>query len=130
MAAVINRTVEDALALTSDKNVALKRKTVVSELEEAINNVRGAVMIMSMGLPDYDHVRQILEEREDLQGASSLEILENDKASLWAFSKEMQPDKLLSDYVGKNDKSKVIVKLQKKGAERPRAGCEQEGKRR
>lgn len=120
MAAVINRTVEDALALTSDKNVALKRKTVVSELEEAINNVRGAVMIVyPMGLPDYDHVRQILEEREDLQGASSLEILENDKASLWAFSKEMQPDKLLSDYVGKNDKSKVIVKLQKKGAGAP-----------
>ena len=40
-------------------------------LEDAISNIRGAVMIVyPMGLPDYDHVRQILEEREELEGAS------------------------------------------------------------
>jgi hypothetical protein len=120
LAAIITKTVQDAQALTDDKNVQLKRKTVSKELEEAINNVRGAVMIVyPMGLPDYDHVRQILEEREDLQGTEGLEILDIAKTSLWAFSKEMQSDKLLSDYVGKNDKSKVIVKLQKRGAGAP-----------
>merc|ERR1719240_410971 len=120
LAAVINKTVEDAVALTSDKNVQLKRKTVAKELEEAINNIRGAVMIVyPMGLPDYDHVRQILEEREDLQGAEGLEVFEQDKASLWCFNKELQRDKLLSEYVGKNDKSKVVAKLQKKGAGAP-----------
>ena len=72
-----------------------------------------------MGLPDYDHVRQILEEREDLQGAEGMEVLDDKKAALWFASKEMQPEKLLSDFVGRNDKSKCIVKLQKKGAGAP-----------
>jgi len=120
LAAVITKTVEDAVALTSNNNVQMKRATNSKALEEAINNVRGAVMIVyPMGLPDYDHVRTILEEREDLQGAEGLEVLDHERAALWAFSKEMQPDKLLSDYCGKNDKSKVIVKLQKKGAGAP-----------
>ena len=121
LAAVLQKTVEDGKALTAEKTtVALKRPTTSAALEEAINNMRGAVMIVyPMGLPDYDHVRQILEEREILEGADGLEVLEADKASLWVFSKEMQPEKLLSDYVGKNDKSKVVAKLQKKGAGAP-----------
>merc|ERR1719324_360685 len=72
-----------------------------------------------MGLPDYDGVRQILEEREVLEGAQSLEVLDPDHISLWCFSKELQRDKLLSDYVGKNEKTKVVPKLQKKGAGAP-----------
>ena len=120
LAAVISRTVEDAKALTSDKLVQQKRAVTAAELEEAINNIRGAVMIVyPMGLPDYDHVRQILEERESLEGTEGLEVLTPEKASLWCFSKELQPEKLLSEYVGKNDKSKVVAKLQKKGAGAP-----------
>merc|ERR1719310_1920710 len=100
--------------------VQQKRASTAAALEEAINNVRGAVMIVyPMGLPDYDHVRQILEEREILEGAEAMELLDEGKASLWVFSKEMQPEKLLSDYVGKNDKTKVVAKLQKKGAGAP-----------
>ena len=64
-------------------------------------------------------MRQILEEREILEGAEGLDVLEVERSSLWAFSKEMQTDKLLSDYVGKNEKTKVVVKLQKKGAGAP-----------
>lgn len=118
---VIQKTCEDAKALIAEKTtVALKRATTASALEEAINNIRGAVMIVyPMGLPDYDHVRQILEDREILEGAEGLEVMDVEKASLWVFSKEMQPEKLLSDYVGKNDKSKVVAKLQKKGAGAP-----------
>lgn len=120
LAAVINRTVEDAKALTSDKMVLRKQTISAKPLEDSINNIRGAVMIVyPMGLPDYDHVRQILEEREELEGASGLEVMEEDKASLWCFSKELQREKLLSDYVGKNDKTKVVAKLQKKGASAP-----------
>ena len=121
LAQVITRTVEDAKQLTAEATtVALKRSTNAAALEEAINNIRGAVMIVyPMGLPDYDHVRQILEEREILEGAEGLEVLEEDKTALWVFSKEMQREKLLSDYVGKNDKSKVVAKLQKKGGGAP-----------
>jgi len=42
-------------------------------------------------------------------------------SELWFAGKQMEQsqDKKLSDYVGKNDKTKVIVKLQKKGAGAP-----------
>merc|ERR1719291_763107 len=108
IAAVVTRTVEDAKALISERQVQMKQLATSKALEEAINNVRGAVMIAyPMGLPDYDGVRQILEEREVLEGAASLEVLDPEQISLWCFSKELQRDKLLSDYVGKNEKTKV-----------------------
>merc|ERR1719231_403678 len=77
------------------------------------------MIVYPIGLPDYDDVRQILEEREALEGSAALEYLEDDKVSLWCFNKELQREKLLSDYVGKNDKTKVVAKLQKKGAGAP-----------
>jgi len=120
LAAVITRTVEDAKALVSENMVKMKKPLSAKALEDAISNIRGAVMIVyPMGLPDYDDVRQILEERESLEGANALEAFEPGKASLWCFSKELQNEKLLSDYVGKNDKTKVVAKLQKKGASAP-----------
>lgn len=40
-------------------------------LSEAIDNIRGAVMICyPMGLPEWDFVRQALEATEDLAGTS------------------------------------------------------------
>jgi len=120
LAAVLQKTCADAVALTAEAQVQRKIATTAEALEEAINNIRGAVMIVyPMGLPDYDHVRCILEEREELEGAAAMEHLDLDKTSMWCFSKELQRDKLLSDYTGKNDKSKVVAKLQKKGAGAP-----------
>jgi len=119
--AVITRTVEDAKALLSERQVQMKVPATTKALEDAISNIRGAVMIAyPMGLPDYDTVRQILEEREELEGnAAGLQVLDLDSTSLWCFNKELQREKLLSDYVGKNDKTKVVAKLQKKGAGAP-----------
>lgn len=120
IAAVITRTIDDAKAVISDRQVQMKVPATAKALEDAINNIKGAVMIaFPMGLPDYDTVRQILEQREVVEGAASMQILENENSSLWAFNKEMQREKLLSDYVGKNEKTKVVVKLQKKGAGAP-----------
>jgi len=120
MASVITRTVQDAQALVAESLVQRKIATTAAALAESLNNVRGAVMIVyPMGLPDYDHVRQILEEREDLEGAPAMEEFEPDKTSLWCFQKELQRDKLLSEYVGRNDKTKVVAKMQKKGVSAP-----------
>jgi len=120
LAAVIQQTVTDAEALTTEAMVARKLTITSAQLEEAISNIRGAVMIVyPMGLPDYDFVRMILEDRENLEGQASMEYFDPEASSLWCFSKELQRDKLLCDYVGKNDKSKVVCKLQKKGAGAP-----------
>ena len=111
----MTKTVEDAKSLTSEKQVQMKVKVTDKMLLEAINNIRGAVMICyPMGLPDYDNVRQILEDRESVEGSAALEQLDGGQASVWCFSKELQRDKKLCDYVGKNDKTKVVAKLQKK----------------
>lgn len=121
IAAVIVRTVDDAKALVSERQVQMKVNATVKALEDAINNIKGAVMIaFPMGLPDYDTVRQILEEREQLDGgAAALEVLDPEASSLWFANKEMQREKLLGEYVGKNEKTKVVAKLQKKGAGAP-----------
>ena len=42
-----------------------------------------------------------------------MEIIPSDEASMWFSGKEMVFGKKLSDYLGKNEKSKVIVKIQK-----------------
>jgi hypothetical protein len=40
-------------------------------------------------------------------------VIPNDEISLWFSGKEMQQNKKLCDYLGKNEKSKVIIKIQK-----------------
>lgn len=37
------------------------------------------------------------------------------QSSLWWAGKELVKDKTLSEFVGKNEKTKIIVKIQKKG---------------
>ena len=44
---------------------------------------------------------------------ASLEVLELDNASLWFSGKEMLRGKKLKDFVGKNEKTKIICKIQK-----------------
>merc|ERR1719282_465791 len=71
-----------------------------------------------MKLPPYDPVQMEFEGEEDLSGTqASLEVI--DQGALWWAGKELLPEKLLSDYVGKNEKTKVIVKLTKKGSSAP-----------
>lgn len=121
MAAIIARTVEDASRLLAKEQVAMKQLSSRKALLDALDGIKGAVMIAyPMGLPPYDTVRQILDEKEELGGtAAGLEVLDPDNTSTWWASKELARDKLLSDYVGKNEKTKIICKLQKKGAGAP-----------
>jgi len=44
---------------------------------------------------------------------ASLEVAEVDKAALWWAGKEMIRGKTLGDFIGKNEKTKVVCKLQK-----------------
>lgn len=41
------------------------------------------------------------------------------RSTLWFCGKEIQRGKVLADYLGKNEKTKVIVKLQKSGSGPP-----------
>ncbi|KAJ3351281.1 hypothetical protein HDU83_009008 [Entophlyctis luteolus] len=90
-------------------------------ISEAVSAISGALtMAYPMGLPDFEPASEIIRDVEDLSGtAASKEVIEFADASLWWAGKEITLGKQLSDFVGKNDKTKVIVKLQRKSQGAP-----------
>lgn len=94
----------------------------MESLNEAFNNIRGATMIVfPQGLPEWEPVQEIFDGCEsDLErSAASKDIFEVNDTNLWWANKCLNGNgaagagKLLSDFLGKNEKSKVIVKMQK-----------------
>ncbi|KAK2828344.1 hypothetical protein Q5P01_019378 [Channa striata] len=60
------------------------------------------------------------EDQEDLSGTqASLQVITEVECQLWWAAKEMQRGKKLHEYIGKNDKTKLVVKIQKKGQGAP-----------
>ena len=47
------------------------------------------------------------------------EVLDPKTSTLWWAGKELKKDKKLSDYLGRNEKTKIIAKLQKAGQGAP-----------
>ena len=44
---------------------------------------------------------------------ASLQVLDESTSQLWWAGKELQRGKKLQDFIGKNEKTKLIVKIQK-----------------
>lgn len=121
MRGVIMKTVGDAKALLSKSQIDNRVHVTMAMLTEAYESIRGATMIVyPMGLPSHDEVREIFDDNEDLTGrqVGKLVLSEAD-AQLWWAGKEMQREKSLGDYIGKNEKTKIVVKMQKRGAGAP-----------
>ncbi|CAG9466449.1 unnamed protein product [Pedinophyceae sp. YPF-701] len=119
--AVLRKTLDEAAAAASKDNAAKKVPLTKQALDAAIDNVRGAVMICHPeGLPEWDPVRGMLEGSEDLAGTSyAADPIDAEAAALWFCGKQMQAGKKLAEHVGRNEKSKVVVKVTKKGAGAP-----------
>jgi hypothetical protein len=45
--------------------------------------------------------------------------LDPETSTLWFAGKQLQPEKKLADYLGRNENTRAVVKLQKKGAGPP-----------
>ncbi|KAJ7320524.1 hypothetical protein JRQ81_020035 [Phrynocephalus forsythii] len=118
---VLKTTVEEAKALISKKQAQANVCVTMNMVKDALDQLRGAVMIVyPMGLPPYDPIRMEFEDKEDLSGTqAALEVIQEPEAQLWWAAKELKRAKQLSDYVGKNEKTKIIVKIQKKGQGAP-----------
>ena len=52
-------------------------------------------------------------QKKSVKFQASLEIIELENAALWWAGKEMLRGKKLMDFVGKNEKTKIICKIQK-----------------
>ncbi|XP_014666088.1 PREDICTED: UPF0769 protein C21orf59-like [Priapulus caudatus] len=121
MAGVITRTVSEAKAEISKKQAEASVCVTQTMIGDALDQLRGASMIVyPMGLPPHDPVRMEIENREDLTGTqASQEVIDPALAQLWWAGKELQHDKALQEYVGKNEKTKIVVKLNKRGLGAP-----------
>ncbi|XP_055064135.2 cilia- and flagella-associated protein 298 [Misgurnus anguillicaudatus] len=118
---VLKKTMEEAKALISKKQIQANVCLTMDMVQEALDQLRGAVMIVyPMGLPPHDPIRMEFENQEDLAGTqASLQVIPDEEAQLWWASKELQKDKKLQDYIGKNEKTKIVVKIQKRGQGAP-----------
>uniref|UniRef100_A0A7S3QXZ8 Uncharacterized protein n=1 Tax=Dunaliella tertiolecta TaxID=3047 RepID=A0A7S3QXZ8_DUNTE len=118
---VLLKTLDEAVAAASRDQVARKVPLTHAALREAVDNVRGAVMICyPMGLPEWDLVRLLLEDKEgDACTQYGHETLDPGSSTLWFAGKQMINEKPLSEYLGRHEKTKAVVKLQKKGAGAP-----------
>ncbi|KAG7201364.1 hypothetical protein KM043_004129 [Ampulex compressa] len=121
MQEVLKNTIEDARSMTSKKLVQQGKLVTRQVVLEALDVLRGAVTIVyPMGLPPHDTIRQEFENVEDLTGTqASLEVIDPQLAQLWFSGKELLPGKKVKDFLGRNEKTTVIVKLQARGAGRP-----------
>lgn len=112
---VLLKAVADAKQIISaglvNSGVALLQK----DIQGALDLLRGAVTIVyPMQLPPHDAIRMEFNNIEELSGTyAAKEIVEPAKAQLWFAGHHMLPEKTLGDYLGRNEKCKVIVKLAK-----------------
>uniref|UniRef100_A0A7N5JB03 Cilia and flagella associated protein 298 n=1 Tax=Ailuropoda melanoleuca TaxID=9646 RepID=A0A7N5JB03_AILME len=121
MKQVLKKTIEEAKAIISKKQAEAGVCVTMEMVKDALDQLRGAVMIVyPMGLPPYDPIRMEFENKEDLSGTQAgLSVIEESEAQLWWAAKELRRTKKLSDYVGKNEKTKIIVKIQQRGQGAP-----------
>lgn len=121
LAETLNRMCDDAAAIIHKTQVDRKVPINVPMLQERVDNIRGAVMMAyPMGLPEHDVIRLILEGNEVLEGTSaSRDVLDPDSAELWWAGKEFLRDQTVGDRVGRNEKTKIVGKLQKRGGGPP-----------
>lgn len=121
MQEVLRKTIEEAKAIVSKKQALAGVAVTRNMVKEALDMLRGAVTIVyPMGLPPHDIIREEFDNTEDLTGTqASLEVIELSMASLWFCGKEMLRTKKISDYFGRNEKTRGVVKLQKIGQGAP-----------
>jgi cilia- and flagella-associated protein 298 len=121
MAALLKKTSAEARAAVGPRLVQNNMLLTTQAIQEQLDQLRGAVTIVyPMGLPPHEDVRVIIDEQDDLSSTQSGQlVLEDATAQLWWAGKELMRDRKLADYVGKNDKTKIIAKLQKRGGGAP-----------
>ncbi|KAG8590875.1 hypothetical protein GDO81_006951 [Engystomops pustulosus] len=117
MKKVLQKTMEEARALIAKKQAEANVCVTMDMVKDALDQLRGAVMIVyPMGLPPHDPIRMEFENNEDLSGTQAGQaVIEEANTQLWWAGKELLRKQKLVDYVGKNEKTKIIVKIQKRG---------------
>lgn len=119
MVAVLEKTTKEVQEAIN-KKLALEGKPLTKKvILEQLDLLRGACMIVyPMGLPPHDPIRMEFEFREELGGTQdSLNVIAREEAEMWFCGRQIftGDGQVLGDFIGKNEKTKVVVKLQRKG---------------
>lgn len=105
-----------------DKNLVAQGKTFTyKDVQSALDILKGAVRIVyPMDLPPHDPIRMEFMNIEDLTGTqASKAVIEPAKCQLWFAGRLLLPDKQLREFLGSNEKSKVIIKINKREEGQP-----------
>jgi hypothetical protein len=123
VADIMEKTAAEALAAISHTPVEQRKCLDYKTAENELNKLKGAVMIAYPAyhrLPHYDPARAECENREELDGRSDMQdVLEASDTSLWWAGKDLQHDKMMHEYVGKNEKTKLVCRMQSKSSGAP-----------
>eukprot|EP01022_Parablepharisma_sp_SALTPOND_P004391 TRINITY_DN120209_c0_g1_i1.p1 TRINITY_DN120209_c0_g1~~TRINITY_DN120209_c0_g1_i1.p1 ORF type:complete len:439 (+),score=26.10 TRINITY_DN120209_c0_g1_i1:284-1600(+) len=120
--------ITEAKAAIHKDQVAKKVPLTEKVLLDYIDTLKGVMMITYPayhGLGEWEPAKLILESKEMFEDPdvtifiNKAQMYEEEKTSIWYAGKEMQRGKKLMDYLGKNEKTKVIVKLTSGGAGAP-----------
>ena len=98
--------------------------TTAEELRNQMELLRGGVMIgypAYYGLGEWEPCRRVFEDKSDIlmKDEPQQDYFQIDKVCIWYAGREFEKGKILSDYIGKNEKTKVVVKFSKKGSGAP-----------
>jgi len=63
------------------------------------------------GLGEWEPVRVLLEDKELFIEQHGTDDMDPSNASMWFAGKELVSGKLLSDFAGKNEKTKIVLKI-------------------
>lgn len=121
MQSILTKAVKDAQEMVAKKNVADGIPMTFKIVQEALGILKGAVSIVyPMQLPPHDIIQMEFTNTEDLTGTQAArDVIEPVNGQLWFAGRQFIDDKRLFDYLGNNEKSKVIVKLVKCGEGAP-----------
>lgn len=121
---VLEKVATDAREAVSKRAVDRKEALSPEALEEHVRLMGGAVtMAFPAGLPEHDPIRGMLEaaqKRADkLHEEMGPEYLDPESATLWWAGKEFRRDQCVGDRTGRNEKTKIVARLQGKGGGPP-----------
>ncbi|KAL8451151.1 hypothetical protein Emed_002189 [Eimeria media] len=104
------------------KEVDLREPLTLEQAKESLNLLKGAIQIAYPayhGLPTWEPARLLLEGKESNAGSEISETITAANACLWWTGKQLQQEEILAKYLGSNEKTKTIVRLQPKHAGPP-----------
>lgn len=107
---VILKALDEAKTVISKKLISYLTEDKIRETLEMLKDT--ILIVYPMNIPQHDVIRQELECCENLGKSLNQEAaMDPDSALLWFSGTVLQSDKMLYDYVGRNEKTKVVLKV-------------------